>query len=188
MIKCEVEWLKAIKVEMKKYVIRKESRINHDGLLDVLSLDSRYERIRTSVFGIKKMKLVELGIVGSCDEAKAFEVPVIQNDLPSSFEEVGLRRSQRSSKLHVKLNEFVLDDKVKYGLSPREELGGVEAPGEPAKEDHGVIHDNNSSYLAQSANLNDLDFATLNIDGQSTEVEAPPPIIPIDNDDDFIND
>ncbi|GKE51915.1 hypothetical protein Tco_1487071, partial [Tanacetum coccineum] len=56
------------------------------------------------------------------------------------------------------------------------------------EEDHDVIHDNNSSYLAQSANLNDLDFATLNIDGQSTEVEAPPLIIPVDNDDDFIND
>ncbi|GJT39761.1 hypothetical protein Tco_0939626, partial [Tanacetum coccineum] len=56
------------------------------------------------------------------------------------------------------------------------------------EEDHDVIHDNNSSYLAQSANLNDLDFATLNIDGQSTKVEAPPPIIPVDNADDFIDD
>ncbi|GJV94796.1 ribonuclease H-like domain-containing protein [Tanacetum coccineum] len=43
--------------------------------------------------------------------------PVFQNDLPNSSEEVGLRRSQRSSKLSAKLNEFVLDDKVKYGLS-----------------------------------------------------------------------
>ncbi|GKC37237.1 hypothetical protein Tco_1049621, partial [Tanacetum coccineum] len=47
-----------------------ESRIDDDGVLDVLSLDSR--RIRTSAFGIKKMKLVKLGIVGSCDEGKAF--------------------------------------------------------------------------------------------------------------------
>ncbi|GJW06401.1 hypothetical protein Tco_1568824 [Tanacetum coccineum] len=38
-----------------------ESRIDDDGVLNVLSLDSR---IGTSVFGIKKMKLVELGIVG----------------------------------------------------------------------------------------------------------------------------
>ncbi|GJY95919.1 hypothetical protein Tco_0512280, partial [Tanacetum coccineum] len=46
-----------------------ESRIDDDGILDVLSLDSR---IRTSLFGIKKMKLVELGIVGSYDEGKSF--------------------------------------------------------------------------------------------------------------------
>nr|GEY66123.1 hypothetical protein [Tanacetum cinerariifolium] len=42
MIKCEVEWLKAIKVEMKIYVIGKESRIDDDGVLDVFSLDSRF--------------------------------------------------------------------------------------------------------------------------------------------------
>ncbi|GKE55513.1 hypothetical protein Tco_1494698 [Tanacetum coccineum] len=38
------------------------------------------------------------------------------------------------------------------------------------------------------ANLNDFDFATLNIDGQSTKVEAPPPTIHVDDDDDFIDD
>ncbi|GKC64293.1 ribonuclease H-like domain-containing protein [Tanacetum coccineum] len=43
--------------------------------------------------------------------------PVFQNDLPNSSEEVGLRISQRSSKLSTKLNEFMLDDKVKYGLN-----------------------------------------------------------------------
>ncbi|GJT22249.1 hypothetical protein Tco_0892186 [Tanacetum coccineum] len=32
------------------------------------------------------------------------------------------------------------------------------------EDDHDVIHDNNSSDLALSANLNDLDFRTLNID------------------------
>nr|GEY21509.1 hypothetical protein [Tanacetum cinerariifolium]GEZ48960.1 hypothetical protein [Tanacetum cinerariifolium] len=36
--------------------------------------------------------------------------------------------------------------------------------------------------------LNDLEFATLNINGQSTEVEAPPDIILVDDDDDFIDD
>nr|GEV10074.1 hypothetical protein [Tanacetum cinerariifolium] len=54
--------------------------------------------------------------------------------------------------------------------------------------DHDLIHDNNSSDLTLHANLNDLDFATLNINGQSTKVEAPPLIIPIDDDDDFIDD
>ncbi|GJY08374.1 hypothetical protein Tco_0375428 [Tanacetum coccineum] len=46
-----------------------ESRIDDDDVLGVLSLDSR---IKTSVFGIKKIKLVELGIVDSrkvqCEE------------------------------------------------------------------------------------------------------------------------
>ncbi|GJW33368.1 hypothetical protein Tco_0053400 [Tanacetum coccineum] len=42
--------------------------------------------------------------------------------------------------------------------------------------------------LALSANLSDLYFATLNINGQSTEVEAPPPINLVDDDDDFIDD
>ncbi|GJR57492.1 putative reverse transcriptase domain-containing protein [Tanacetum coccineum] len=38
---------------------------------------------------------------------------VFQNEFPNISREVGLRRSQRSSKLHVKLNEFNLDNKVK---------------------------------------------------------------------------
>ncbi|GJT21609.1 ribonuclease H-like domain-containing protein [Tanacetum coccineum] len=44
------------------------------------------------------------------------EVPIFQNDLPNIIEEVGPRRSQRPSKLPAKLNEFVLEYKVKYGL------------------------------------------------------------------------
>ncbi|GJX29038.1 S-adenosyl-L-methionine-dependent methyltransferases superfamily protein [Tanacetum coccineum] len=56
------------------------------------------------------------------------------------------------------------------------------------EDDHDVIHDNNSSDLTLSTSLNDLDFATLNIDGQSTDVEAPPDIIDVDEDGDFIND
>ncbi|GJV97928.1 hypothetical protein Tco_1549505 [Tanacetum coccineum] len=55
-------------------------------------------------------------------------------------------------------------------------------------DDHYVIHDNNSSDLALISNLNDLDFTTLDVDGQSTKVKAPPPIIPVDEEDDFIDD
>nr|GFA13616.1 hypothetical protein [Tanacetum cinerariifolium] len=36
--------------------------------------------------------------------------------------------------------------------------------------------------------LNDLDFATLHIDGQSTDVDAPRDIIDVDEDDDIIDD
>ncbi|GJS25159.1 hypothetical protein Tco_0453791 [Tanacetum coccineum] len=56
------------------------------------------------------------------------------------------------------------------------------------EDDHGVIHFDNSSDLALSTSLNDLDFATLNIDGQSMDVDAPPYIINVDEDDDFIDD
>ncbi|GJS99890.1 ribonuclease H-like domain-containing protein [Tanacetum coccineum] len=49
-----------------------------------------------------------------------------------------------------------------------------------------------SSFKLQNAclfaNLHQLDFATLNIDGQSTKVEAPPPIIHVNEDDDFTDD
>ncbi|GJZ79711.1 hypothetical protein Tco_0644548, partial [Tanacetum coccineum] len=55
-------------------------------------------------------------------------------------------------------------------------------------DDHDVIHDNNSSDLALSTSLYDLDFATLNIDGQSMNVETPPYITDVEEDDDFIDD
>ncbi|GJS87100.1 hypothetical protein Tco_0769736 [Tanacetum coccineum] len=44
------------------------------------------------------------------------------------------------------------------------------------------------TYLAKFKSWNDLDFATLNIDGQSTDVEAPPNIIDVNEDNDFIDD
>ncbi|GKE38866.1 hypothetical protein Tco_1462271, partial [Tanacetum coccineum] len=56
------------------------------------------------------------------------------------------------------------------------------------EEDPNVIHFDNSSDLPLSTSLNDLDNATLYIDGQSTEVNAPPDIIDLDEDDDIIDD
>ncbi|GJU74598.1 hypothetical protein Tco_1266003 [Tanacetum coccineum] len=50
------------------------------------------------------------------------------------------------------------------------------------EDDHDVIHFDNSSDLALSTSLDDLDFATLNIDGQSIDVDAPPDIIDVDDD------
>ncbi|GKA01010.1 hypothetical protein Tco_0673675 [Tanacetum coccineum] len=50
-----------------------------------------------------------------------------------------------------------------------------------------VIHFDKSSTLALSTSLDDLDFATLNIDGQSMDVDAPPDIIDVDEDDDSID-
>ncbi|GKB64097.1 hypothetical protein Tco_0920283 [Tanacetum coccineum] len=55
------------------------------------------------------------------------------------------------------------------------------------EDDHDVIHFDNSSDLALSLSLNDLDFATLHIDGQSIDVDAPPNIIDVNEDDDIID-
>nr|GEX32827.1 hypothetical protein [Tanacetum cinerariifolium] len=56
------------------------------------------------------------------------------------------------------------------------------------EEDPDVIHFVNSSDLPFSTSLNDLDNATLHIDGQSMEVDAPPDIIDLDENDDIIDD
>nr|GEX66456.1 hypothetical protein [Tanacetum cinerariifolium] len=60
------------------------------------------------------------------------------------------------------------------------------------EDDHNVIHFENSSDLALSTSLDDLDFATLNIDGQSMDVDTPPDITPdiidVNEDDDLIDD
>ncbi|GKD59780.1 hypothetical protein Tco_1297289 [Tanacetum coccineum] len=56
------------------------------------------------------------------------------------------------------------------------------------EEDPDVIHFDNSSDLLFSTSLNDLDNATLHIDGQLTKVDASPDIIDLDEDDDIIND
>nr|GFA72626.1 hypothetical protein [Tanacetum cinerariifolium] len=57
------------------------------------------------------------------------------------------------------------------------------------EDDRDIIYFDNSSDLPLSASLNDLDNATLHIDGQSTKVDAPPDIIDVpDEDDDIIDD
>ncbi|GKC17394.1 hypothetical protein Tco_1014176 [Tanacetum coccineum] len=56
------------------------------------------------------------------------------------------------------------------------------------EDDDDVIHFENSSDLTLSTSLDDLYFATLNIDVQSIDVDAPPNIIHVDEDDDSIDD
>ncbi|GJZ24947.1 ribonuclease H-like domain-containing protein [Tanacetum coccineum] len=51
------------------------------------------------------------GNVGSSNE-----VPTFQNVFENQAEEVNLGRSSRVSKLHAKLNDYVLNNTVKYGL------------------------------------------------------------------------
>ncbi|GJU57199.1 hypothetical protein Tco_1234965 [Tanacetum coccineum] len=56
------------------------------------------------------------------------------------------------------------------------------------EDDPDVIHVDNSSDLALSTSLNDLEITALYIDGQSIDVDAPPDIIDVvDEDDDIID-
>nr|GFB52747.1 hypothetical protein [Tanacetum cinerariifolium] len=56
------------------------------------------------------------------------------------------------------------------------------------EDDPDVIHVDNSSDLALSTSLNDLEIAALHIDGQSIDVDAPPDIIDVvDEGDDITN-
>ncbi|GJV05243.1 hypothetical protein Tco_1338812 [Tanacetum coccineum] len=87
---------------------------------------------------------------------------------------------------------FYLEDKAKPYWKVVEHVnhkkfsdGGVIV----VEDDPDIIHFDNSSDLPLSTSLNDLDNATLHIDGQSTEVDAPPDIIDVvDEDDDIIDD
>nr|GFC94812.1 hypothetical protein [Tanacetum cinerariifolium] len=58
------------------------------------------------------------------------------------------------------------------------------------EDDPDIIHFDNSSDLPLSSSLNDLDNATLHIDGQSTEVDVAPDIIidVVDKNDDITHD
>nr|GFD44342.1 hypothetical protein [Tanacetum cinerariifolium] len=62
--------------------------------------------------------------------------------------------------------------------------GGVSV----VEDDPDVIHVDNSSDLILSTSLNDLEIAALHIDGQSIDVDAPPDIIDVvDEEDDIID-
>ncbi|GKA45335.1 hypothetical protein Tco_0738131 [Tanacetum coccineum] len=56
------------------------------------------------------------------------------------------------------------------------------------KDDPDIIHVENSSDLALTTTLNDLEITALHINGQSIDVDAPPDIIEVDEDDDIIDD
>ncbi|GJV51766.1 hypothetical protein Tco_1447507 [Tanacetum coccineum] len=56
------------------------------------------------------------------------------------------------------------------------------------EDDPDIIHVDNSSDLALTTSLNDLEIAALHIDGQSIDVDAPLDIIDVDENDDIIDD
>ncbi|GJW69720.1 hypothetical protein Tco_0126637 [Tanacetum coccineum] len=55
-------------------------------------------------------------------------------------------------------------------------------------DDPDIIHVDKSSDLALTTTLNDLEIAALHINGKSIDVDAPPYIIDVDEDDDIIDD
>ncbi|GJV69562.1 hypothetical protein Tco_1485071 [Tanacetum coccineum] len=64
----------------------------------------------------------------------------------------------------------------------------IAKPTTAEKDDPDVIHVDNSSDLTLSTSLNDLEIAALHIDGQLIDVDAPPDIIDVvDEDDDIID-
>nr|GEX37866.1 hypothetical protein [Tanacetum cinerariifolium] len=56
------------------------------------------------------------------------------------------------------------------------------------EDDPDIIHVNKSSDLALFTSLNDWEITALHIDGQSIDVDSPPYIIDVDEDDDIIDD
>nr|GEU95379.1 hypothetical protein [Tanacetum cinerariifolium] len=87
---------------------------------------------------------------------------------------------------------FYLEDKAKPHWKVVEHVNHKKFSDEGVivvEDDPDIIHFENSSDLPLSTSLNDLDNATLHIDGQSTEVDAPPNIIDVFyEDDDIIDD
>ncbi|GJT94947.1 putative reverse transcriptase domain, ribonuclease H-like domain, aspartic peptidase domain protein [Tanacetum coccineum] len=88
----------------------------------------------------------------------------------------------------ISVNSCVVNG-VRFAMHSRNERrttqnSGISLP----EEDPDVIHFDNSSDFPLSTSLNDLDNATLHIDGQSTEVDAPSDIIDLDENDDIIDD
>ncbi|GJV17416.1 hypothetical protein Tco_1362739 [Tanacetum coccineum] len=87
---------------------------------------------------------------------------------------------------------FYLEDKAKPHLKVVEHVNHKKCSDEGVivvEDDPDITHFDNSSDLPLSTSLNDLDNATLHIDGQTTEVDAPPYIIDVvDEDDDIIDD
>ncbi|GJT81087.1 hypothetical protein Tco_1055429 [Tanacetum coccineum] len=91
----------------------RELRIDNDDILGVLSLDSRM--IRTSVFEIKKMKLVELGIAAFCDSSNVLVMKERESKL---YDEFDMFTSVPGEIIHsYYLSKFVTDVKLAKDLN-----------------------------------------------------------------------
>ncbi|GJQ93890.1 F-box domain containing protein [Tanacetum coccineum] len=93
------------------------------------------------------------------------------------------------------VNSYVVNG-VRFIMDSRDERrttqnSGICSLGEDEKcimDDPNIIHVDDSSDLALTTSLNDLEITALHIDGQSIDVDVPPDIINVDEDDDIIDD
>nr|GFB00612.1 hypothetical protein [Tanacetum cinerariifolium] len=100
------------------------------------------------------------------------------------------------SQTPISVNSCVVNG-VRFVVHSRDERrttqnSGICSPGPDGdmyyEDDPDVIHVDNSSNLALSTSLNDLEITALHRDGQSIDVDAPPDIIDFVNEDDDIID
>nr|GEW03406.1 hypothetical protein [Tanacetum cinerariifolium] len=96
----------------------------------------------------------------------------------------------------ISVNSCVVND-VRFAVHSFDERRTTQnidicSPGEDGEmyyeDDPDIIHVNNSSDLALTTTLNDLEILALHINGQSIDVDAPPDIIDVNEDDDIIDD
>nr|GEY00562.1 hypothetical protein [Tanacetum cinerariifolium] len=79
------------------------------------------------------------------------------------------------------------ENKLKLMKIPENKLESLKLQ-ENRPDDPDIIHVDNSSDLALTTTLNDLEILALHINGQSIDVDAPPDIFDVDEDDDIIDD
>ena len=102
----------------------REGNVHHSGSGGNFN-DSENEQIPQSMSEVSHHPEIDEHIATPLDDQSHSEgnvfknqsqVPVFQNDFPTQPVEGSTRRSTRVSKLLEKLNDFVLDNKVRYGL------------------------------------------------------------------------
>ncbi|GJS54050.1 hypothetical protein Tco_0627412 [Tanacetum coccineum] len=117
--------------------------------------------------------------------AKGYKLPPSYYAIKKTFKTIGLgcRDYRRAHRPYAQYeSDGSMDHQMIFQLESS--LSGVEW----AEDDPDVIHVDNSSDLALSTSLNNLEIAVLHIDGQSIDVDAPPDIIDVvDEDDDIID-
>ncbi|GKB58469.1 proton-dependent oligopeptide transporter family protein [Tanacetum coccineum] len=89
----------------------------------------------------------------------------------------------------ISLNSCVVNS-VRFVVHNHDERRTTQNSGiySPGGKDGEMYYGQLQEILEFSYFLNDLDFATLHIDGQSTDVDTPPDIIDVDEDDDITDD
>nr|GEV21995.1 hypothetical protein [Tanacetum cinerariifolium] len=123
---------------------------------------------------------------GEINKDKQF-CPVRNTSIWKDIIQRGRKFLRRPTSTPISLNSYVVNS-VRFVVYSHDECRKTQNNGicSPGEKDEEMYYCQLEKILAFS--LNDSDFATLNIDGQSMDVNAPPDIIDVDEDDDFIDD